>query len=84
MYRKYRIKGKEGNNICGKKIREHRLAQPEPLSQRQLAEKMQEAGIEMDKYVIMRIESGARYVTDVELKTFADFFGVPADDLLDE
>ena len=36
----------------------------------------------MDKNAIQRIESGDRFVTDIELKVFAAFFGVSTDELL--
>lgn len=43
---------------------------------------MQEKGIDMDKNAIQRIEHGDRFVTDIELAAFADFFGVSSDVLL--
>ena len=36
----------------------------------------------MDKNAIQRIESGERFITDIELKVFANYFGVTADELL--
>ena len=36
----------------------------------------------MDKNAIQRIESGDRFVTDIELKVFTAFFGVSTDELL--
>ena len=41
------------------------------LSQRDLAHRLQLAGFDMDKNVITRIETGKRYVTDIELKALA-------------
>lgn len=46
------------------------------LSQRDLAEKLQLAGYDMDKNVITRIETNKRYVTDLELKALTEVFGV--------
>ena len=46
------------------------------LSQRDLAEKLQLAGYDMDKNVITRIETNKRYVTDVELKALTEIFHV--------
>lgn len=43
---------------------------------------MQLAGIDLDKNAIQRIESGKRFVTDIELRAFAAVFGVTADELL--
>lgn len=45
---------------------------------------MQEKGIDLDKNAIQRIEQGDRFVTDIELAAFADFFDVPSDTLLSE
>ena len=54
------------NNICGEKIYELRTSIPK-MSQRVLAEKLQLEGIDVDKNAIQRIESGQRFVTDIEL-----------------
>ena len=70
------------NNICGKKIYELRKQQIPKMSQRILAEKLQINGIDVDKNAIQRIESGERFVTDIEIKVFSEVFGVSADDLL--
>ena len=42
------------------------------LSQRDLAQKLQLAGYDMDRNVITRIETNQRYVTDIELKALAE------------
>ena len=70
------------NNLCGEKIRSLRLAYPTKLSQRALADKMQLNGIDVDKNAIQRIECGKRFVTDIELKAFAEVFGVNVGDLI--
>ena len=63
-------KAKDGrNNLCGEKIALLRKSQK--LSQRRLADKMQLAGVDMDKNAVQRIEAGKRFVTDIELKAFA-------------
>ena len=46
------------------------------FSQRMLAYKLQLAGYDMDKNVITRIETNKRYVSDLELKAFAEIFQV--------
>ena len=61
------------NNLCGDKIRELRIAYPTKLSQRALADKLQLIGIDVDKNAIQRIESGKRFVTDIELKAFLKY-----------
>lgn len=78
----FKNKNEGKNNLCGEKIRTLRLAHPTKLSQRALADKMQLLGIDVDKNAIQRIESGKRFVTDIELKAFAELFGVKTDDLL--
>ena len=68
------------NNICGKniaKIRKNML-----ISQRVLADKLQLAGLDVDKNAIQRIECGKRFVTDIELVVFAKIFEIAVDDLL--
>lgn len=78
------FKNKNGgkNNLCGDNVRKLRLAYPTKLSQRALADKMQLIGIDVDKNAIQRIESGKRFVTDIELKAFAEIFGVTLDKLV--
>lgn len=70
------------NNLCGDNLRKLRLGYPTKLSQRALADKMQLIGIDVDKNAIQRIECGKRFVTDIELKGFAEIFGVSLDELL--
>lgn len=70
------------NNISGIKISHLRKAHAPKMSQRLLAEKMQLSGIDLDKNAIQRIESGQRFVTDIELLCFAKIFGVSCDELL--
>lgn len=55
---------------------------PQKTSQRLLAYWVQLKGLDLDKNAIQRIESGDRFVTDIELKVFANFFGVSTDELL--
>lgn len=79
----YKNKNGDRNNIVGISIRKLRLLQPD-MSQRILAEKMQLVGIDLNKNAIQRIESGERFVTDIELKYFAEIFGVTPSQLYDE
>lgn len=53
------------------------------MSQRDLAYKLQLAGYDMDKNVITRIETNQRFVTDLEIKAFAEIFQVSYDYLID-
>ena len=74
-------KAKDGsNNICGKKI--SLLRKELNISQRLLADKLQLAGIDIDKNAVQRIESGKRFVTDIELKSIAKVFDITVDELL--
>ena len=70
------------NNLCGEMVRELRLASPKRMSQRALADRLQLLGIDVDKNAIQRIESGKRFVTDIELKALATVFSVSLDDLI--
>jgi transcriptional regulator with XRE-family HTH domain len=79
----FKNKSKSGkNNLCGEKIYELRKAHIPKMSQRILAEQLQIKGIDVDKNAVQRIESGERFVTDIELKVLAEIFGVSADFLL--
>ena len=69
-----------GNNIAGKTIAS--LRQQMNISQRQLADKMQLVGIDIDKNAIQRIEARKRFITDIELAAFAKVFSVSVDSLL--
>ena len=79
----FKNKAQDGkNNICGQKIFELRKKHIPKMSQRILAEQLQIRGIDVDKNAIQRIESGDRFVTDIELKTLAEIFNVSCDELL--
>ena len=73
-----------GNNICGRRVRELRLAMPGRVSQRMLSERLQIECLDLDKNAVQRIESGERFVTDIELKVLSRVLGVSADELLGE
>lgn len=78
----YKNKTSDGrNNICGLKIMEYRK-QHKSLSQRKLADMLQLNGLDIDKNAIQRIESGQRFVTDIELKVIAKVLNVSLDQLL--
>lgn len=74
-------KSDEGlNNLCGKKIAQLRMGLK--ISQRELADRMQLVGIDLDKNAIQRIECGKRFVTDIEIVAFARVFDVSLEELL--
>ncbi len=68
------------NNVCGKSIAKLRLELK--ISQRELADRMQLVGIDIDKNAVQRIECGKRFVTDIEIIAFAKIFNVSFDELL--
>ena len=77
----FRNKAKDGrNNICGKNIAEIRKAMK--LSQRELADKLQLADIDIDKNAVQRIEAGKRFVTDIELAAFAKVLNKTIEDII--
>ncbi len=78
----FKNKTETGNNISGVKIAYLRKAITPRMSQRALADKMQLEGIDLDKNAIQRIECGKRFVTDIELLSFARIFNVSCDYLL--
>lgn len=79
----FKNKGENGrNNLCGEKIYNLRKKHIPKMSQRILAEKLQLFGIDVDKNAIQRIESGQRFVTDIELVKIAEIFSVSIDELV--
>jgi len=54
------------------------------VSQRKLAEMLQIQGLDLDKNAVQRIESGQRFVTDIELRVLAKVLNVSYQQLLDE
>jgi len=71
-------------NLCGAKIARLRMQIQPNCSQRALADKLQLMGLEASKNTIQMIEAGERTVSDIELKAFAEVFGVTTDELLSE
>lgn len=72
------------NNICGENIRKLRQKLPEKTSQRKLADLLQMQGLDVDKNAVQRMESGQRFVTDIELRVLADVFRISCDELLQD
>ena len=70
------------NNLCGGQVAKLRTALG--FSQRQLADALQLAGLDVDKNAIQRIEAGKRFVTDIELVYLSQVFKVPVECLLAE
>ena len=70
------------NNICGKNVSEFRKQLN--ISQRELADRLQLIGLDIDKNAIQRIECGKRFVTDIELKRLSEVFNATYEQLLSE
>lgn len=68
------------NNLCGKNIA--LLRKNLKISQRELADRLQLSGLDVDKNAIQRIESGKRFVTDIELVHFSKVLNVTLNQLL--
>ena len=68
------------NNLCGIMIEQKRKALKK--SQRQLADMLQIAGLDIDKNAIQRIEAGKRFVTDIELVYFSKVLHLSYEELL--
>lgn len=68
------------NNIVGIKMKELRIALK--ISQRELSDRLQVVGLDIDKNAVQRIESGQRFVTDIEILTIAKCFNVTVSSLL--
>lgn len=76
----FKLKAPDGrNNICGQNI--EKLRKQHNLSQRKMAAKLQLAGYDVDNHFIRRIENGERFITDIELQMFSDFFRVDINEL---
>ncbi len=78
----FKNKSNNKNNICGENIAYLRKNFPTKMSQRILAERMQLLGIDLDKNAIQRIESGRRFVTDIELSALSKVFKISCDELI--
>jgi len=79
----YKNRTEDGrNNISGRNIEYLRKNLKEKTSQRKFAEMLQRSGLDVDKNAIQRIESGARFITDIELKIIAEVLDVTCDELL--
>ncbi len=53
------------NNLCGEKLAAFRKELK--VSQRKFADRLQLAGLDVDKNAVQRMESGQRFITDIEL-----------------
>ena len=68
------------NNVSDKQISTFR--KETGMSQRQLADALQVLGLDVDKNAVQRIESGQRFVTDIELIYFSKALNKSIDQLI--
>lgn len=68
------------NNICGKNIAKYRKELK--ISQRELADRLQLVGLDIDKNAVQRIESRQRFVTDIELVSLSKVLNKSFEELL--
>ena len=68
------------NNLCGIKVAKIRKSLK--ISQRELADRLKSGGLDIDKNAVQRIESGQRFVTDIELIFISKVLNVTINDLL--
>lgn len=68
------------NNLSGKNIAKFR--KEIKISQRELADRLQLIGLDVDKNAIQRIESGQRFVIDIELVAFSKVLKKTFEELL--
>lgn len=69
--------------MYGRNVARLRKAMGPKMSQRALADLLQLAGLDVDKNAVQRIESGQRFVTDIELKALAQVLNATVSDLLE-
>lgn len=68
------------NNICGKNIAKFRKKMG--ISQRELADRLQLVGLDVDKNAIQRMESGQRFITDIEIVALSKILDESFEELL--
>ena len=71
-------------NICADRVRLGRALQKPPMTQDDLARKIQFMGMDMTPLIISRIEKNQRHVCDAKLKVLAKALGVSMDWLCGE
>lgn len=80
----YKNKNYDGTlNVSGKRIHALRKQLSPKTSQKGLADKLQLEEVDVDKNAIQRMESGQRFVTDIELRAIAKVLNTSTDYLLE-
>lgn len=65
-----------GNNLVGPVVKTYRVGHVPPMTQSELAARLQLAGWEISRTGVAKIELGLRRVTDVEVWHLANALGV--------
>lgn len=65
-----------GRNIIGDRVRLARKRAQPPITQEELAARLQVEGLSIERVTITKIETGYREVTDVEAAAIAKVLGV--------
>lgn len=73
-----------GKNIVGDRVRLARKKAKPPITQIDLAARLQVDGVKLEQAAISKIEAGYRVVTDIEIKAIARALGVTVGWLLGE
>lgn len=68
------------NNLCG--INVAKLRKSLKISQRELADRLQVIDLDIDKNAVQRIESGQRFVTDIEIIYISRVLAVTPEELI--
>ena len=71
-------------NIIGAKIKQARNNANPPVTQKDLAARLQLEGLRFERVTISKIETGYREVTDVEIAAIAKSLGVTISSLFGE
>lgn len=66
-------------NICSDRVRLARALQKPPITQEELARKIQFMGMDMTALIISRIEKNQRHVCDAELRILSKALNVSMD-----
>lgn len=76
----YKNKLHDRNNLFGVQIAKIRKSMKPKISQKNLSLKLVELGLDIDKNAVQRIESGERFLTDIELGAFVQVLNLATDE----
>lgn len=71
-------------NVVGRRVKKARGEKQSPLTQDELASKLQVLGWDIDRFGVSKIELGRRQVTDKEVLLLAEALGVSLEYLFTE